>query len=181
MENMDFGSGASQILQYIPTVEDQPSEPPVDRMDPVGTRRGTDELRVPPPEKNSTQLEMDFSTPISEVMPAAAFDAGGVDSATYNSPTTQRVTGVSPGMIGAPPSKSESKNPLGLTDEQFQAAIAGLAAVVAFSKPVQDKLADTIPKFLSEAGNLSTTGMAVTAILAAVIFYFALKLLKNQK
>jgi hypothetical protein len=84
-------------------------------------------------------------------------------------------------MIGAPPSKSESKNPLGLTDEQFQAAIAGLAAVAAFSKPVQEKLADMIPKFLSEAGELSTTGMAVTAILAAVIFYFALKLLKNQK
>lgn len=180
MENMDFNN-SSQILQYIPTIEEQPSEPPIDRMDPVGTRRGTDELRVPPPpEKNSAQLEMDFSTPISEVMPSAAFDSG-VDSATYNSPTTQRVTGVSPGMIGAPPSKSESKNPLGLTDEQFQAAIAGLAAVAAFSKPVQDKLADMIPKFLSEAGELSTTGMAVTAILAAVIFYFALKLLKNQK
>jgi hypothetical protein len=38
-----------------------------------------------------------------------------------------------------------------------------------------------IPKFLSEAGELSSTGMAVTAILAAIIFYFALKLLKNQK
>jgi hypothetical protein len=112
-------------------------------------------------------------------MPSAAFDS--VDSATYNSPTTQRVTGVSPGMIGAPPAKSESKNPLGLSDEQFQAAIAGLAAVISFSKPVQDKLADMVPKFLSEAGELSSTGMAVTAILAAIIFYFALKLLKNQK
>ena len=179
MENMDF-SGNTQILQYIPTIEEQPSEPPIDRMEPVGTRRGTDELRVPHPEKNSAQLEMDFSTPISEVMPSAAFDSG-IDSATYNSPTTQRVTGVSPGMIGAPPSKSESKNPLGLTDEQFQAAIAGLAAVAAFSKPVQEKMADMIPKFLGESGDLSSTGMAVTAILAAVIFYFALKLLKNQK
>jgi len=179
MENMDF-SGNTQILQYIPTIEEQPSEPPIDRMDPVGTRRGTDDLRVPHPEKNSAQLEMDFSTPISEVMPSAAFDSG-IDSAAYNSPTTQRVTGVSPGMIGAPPSKSESKNPLGLTDEQFQAAIAGLAAVAAFSKPVQEKLADMIPKFLGESGDLSSTGMAITAILAAVIFYFALKLLKNQK
>ena len=86
MENMDF-NGSSQILQYIPTIEEGPSEPPTDRVDAVGTRRGPEELRVPPPEKNSTQLEMDFSTPISEVMPAAAFD-NGVDSATYNSPTT---------------------------------------------------------------------------------------------
>jgi hypothetical protein len=180
MENMDFGSGGSQILQYIPTIEEQPSEPPVDRMEPVGTRRGTDDLRVPHPEKNSAQIEMDFSTPISEVMPSAAFDSG-VDSATYNSPTTQRVTGVSPGMIGGPPTKSDSKNPLGLTDEQFQAAIAGLSAVVAFSKPVQDKLADMIPKFFNEAGNMSSTGMAVSALLAAIVFFFALKLLKNQK
>jgi hypothetical protein len=169
METMDFGSGGQQILQYIPTIED----------DPIATRNGTDELRVPPPEKNSEQIEMDFSTPISEVMPSAAFES--VDAATYNSPTTQRVTGVSPGMIGGPPTKAESKNPLGLTDEQFQAAIAGLAAVIAFSKPVQDKLADMIPKFLTEAGNMSTTGMAVTALLTAIVFYFALKLLKNQK
>lgn len=169
METMDFGSGGQQILQYIPTIED----------DPIATRNGTDELRVPPPEKNSEQIEMDFSTPISEVMPSAAFES--VDAATYNSPTTQRVTGVSPGMIGGPPTKTESKNPLGLTDEQFQAAIAGLAAVIAFSKPVQDKLADTIPKFLTDAGNMSTTGMAVTALLTAIVFYFALKLLKNQK
>lgn len=178
METMDFGSSGTQILQYIPTIEEEPPVP-MDRIDTVGTRHGTDELRVPPPEKNSEQIEMDFSTPISEVMPSAAFES--VDAATYNSPTTQRVTGVSPGMIGAPPTKTEIKNPLGLTDEQFQAAIAGLAAVIAFSKPVQDKLADMIPKFLTEAGNMSTTGMAVTALLAAVVFYFALKLLKNSR
>jgi len=181
METMEFGSNSSQILKYIPTVEDVPeNEPPVDRMDSVSTRRGTEDLRVPHPEKNSEQIEMDFSTPISEVMPAAAFDSG-VDAATYNSPTTQRVTGVSPGMIGGPPTKTDTKNPLGLTDEQFQAAIAGLAAIVAFSKPVQEKLADMVPKFLTDSGNVSTTGMAITALLTAVVFYFALKLLKNQK
>lgn len=126
---------------------------------------------------------MDFSTPISDVMSADAFDGGGVDSAAYSSPTTHRVTGVSPGMIGAPEKSERSggKNPLGLTDEQFQAVITGLSAVIAFSKPVQEKLADMIPKFLNEAGNMSSTGMAVSAVLAAVVFYFALQLLKNQK
>jgi hypothetical protein len=58
--------------------------------------------------------------------------------------------------------------------------VAGLAAVLAFSKPVQDKLADMVPKFLSEAGDMTPTGMAVSALLAAVLFYFALKFLKNQ-
>ena len=126
---------------------------------------------------------MDFSTPLSDVMPTASFDQddsapGGVNSATYVSPTTKRVTDISPGMIGASPSK-KSGNPLGLTDEQFQAAVAGVAAVIAFSKPVQDKLAEIIPKFMTEAGSLSTTGMAVSAVIAAVLFFFALKFLKQ--
>jgi hypothetical protein len=82
-------------------------------------------------------------------------------------------------MIGASPSK-KTGNPLGLTDDQFQAAVAGIAAVLAFSKPVQEKLADMIPKFLSEAGDMTATGMGVSALLAAVIFYFAFKVLKNQ-
>jgi hypothetical protein len=195
MENMDFGSGGSTMIQYIPTVDDLPPQQPAlerqmgsnTRPDPVG--RG----EVPPAgpgavplfqdEKTSDQNNnmMDFSSSIADVMPSASFEdsPGGVNSATYTSPTTQRVTAVSPGMIGAPPSK-KSGNPLGLTDEQFQAAVAGIAALLAFSKPVQDKLADSIPKFMTEAGEMSTTGMAVTALIVAALYYFALKFLKNQ-
>ena len=199
MENMDFGSGGSTMIQYLPTVDDLPPpapEPIMDRQ--MGVQTRADAIRpgeVPPAgpgasmfmEKTSeasNNTMMDFSTPISDVMPSASFDMddsapGGVNSAAYVSPTSNRVTAVSPGMIGAAPSK-KTGNPLGLTDEQFQAAVAGLVALAAFSKPVQDKLADTIPKFMSEAGELSTTGMAVSALLAAVLFYFALKFLKNQ-
>jgi len=199
MENMDFGSGGSTMIQYIPTVDDlPPQQQTLDRQmgsntrsEPVG--RG----EVPPAgpgaiplfqdEKTSDQNNnmMDFSSSIADVMPSASFDdegdraPGGVNSSTYVSPTSNRVTAVSPGMIGASPSK-KSGNPLGLTDEQFQAAVAGLVALAAFSKPVQDKLADTIPKFMSEAGEMSTTGMAVTAMLVAVLYFFALKFLKNQ-
>jgi len=164
MENLDM-SGTSDILQYIPTVQ-------------------IEEV-VHSPEKNSDSiLEMDFSTPISDVMPSAAFDpmpdSSGGGAATYNSPTTQRVTGVAAGMIGASSSKDQAY-PLGLTFEQFSAAIAGLASLAAFSSPVQEKLAEMIPKFLSDAGQLTTTGMAITAMLVAVIFFFAMRFLKNQK
>ena len=199
MENMDFGSGGSTMIQYIPTVDDLPPpapEPIMDRQMGIQTRADTIRPGEIPPagpgavmfnEKTSVannNTMMDFSTPISDVMPSASFDVddsapGGVNSAAYTSPTTNRVTAVSPGMIGAAPSK-KSGNPLGLTDDQFQAAVAGLAAVLAFSKPVQDKLADMVPKFLSEAGDMTPTGMAVSALLAAVLFYFALKFLKNQ-
>jgi hypothetical protein len=33
---------------------------------------------------------------------------------------------------------------------------------------------------MSEAGELSTTGMAITALLVAALYFFALKFLKNQ-
>ena len=77
-------------------------------------------------------------------------------------------------------SKKDSKNLFGLTDEQFTAAIAGLAAVIAFSKPVQGKLSSTVPKFLGEGGDLSLTGMVVSALVAAVVFYFAKQFLTDK-
>jgi hypothetical protein len=77
-------------------------------------------------------------------------------------------------------SSRSSKNPFGLTDEQFQALLAGVASVIAFSKPVQGKLSTMVPKFLGESGEVSTTGLAVTALLAAIIFYFAKQFLKDR-
>jgi hypothetical protein len=51
---------------------------------------------------------------------------------------------------------------------------------VAFSKPVQEKLSTMVPKFLSESGDMSTTGMVVTALVAAIVFYFARQFIDKQ-
>jgi hypothetical protein len=67
----------------------------------------------------------------------------------------------------------ESKNPLNLTDDQLVALIAGAAAALAVSKPVQDKLVTSVPKFLNEQGTRSMVGLASTGLVAAVVFYFA--------
>jgi hypothetical protein len=37
-----------------------------------------------------------------------------------------------------------------------------------------------VPKFLGENGEMSMTGMAVTALIAAVIFYFARQFLGDK-
>jgi hypothetical protein len=42
-------------------------------------------------------------------------------------------------------------------------------------------LADFIPKFMSDAGDLSATGMLATAFFAAVVFYVVTKFMKPQK
>lgn len=120
---------------------------------------------------------MDFSTPISDVVPSADFDMGG--GGPYKNPQNNRVAALSLDNASAGPvSSSSSKNPFGLTDDQLNAALAGIAAVAAFSKPVQNKLADLIPKFMSDAGDLSATGMLATAFIAAVIFFIVHKFAK---
>jgi len=132
-------------------------------------------LRNEAPEKNLDESQMaEFSSSIDEVMPGPG---QMIQDEVQGSPYEQ-----------APPQKqkkaagggSSSKNPFGLTDEQYYAALAGVAAVIAFSKPVQGKLSTMVPKFLGDSGDLSMTGMAVSALIAAVIFYFARQLLNDR-
>ena len=70
----------------------------------------------------------------------------------------------------APP-QPEKKNPLNLTDEQLTALVVAVCAAAAVSKPIQDRLATSIPKFLNEQGGRSVVGLAATGVVAAVIFY----------
>lgn len=116
----------------------------------------------------------EFSSAIDEVMPGPGqMMQDEVQGSPYEQAPPQK----------QPKSKNtsgSSKNPFGLTDEQYYAALAGVAAVIAFSKPVQNKLSTTIPKFMSEQGGLSLTGMAVSALVAAIIFYFARQFLTER-
>jgi hypothetical protein len=41
------------------------------------------------------------------------------------------------------------------------------------SKPIQDRLATSIPKFLNEQGGRSMVGLATTGAIAAIIFFVA--------
>ena len=129
-----------------------------------------------PPEKNmSTNKDTMDSTPINDVMmmepPALTEDP--------------RVQGVMPQMVTAQPQAAypspnktkeeapESKNPLNLTDDQLTALIVAACTAIAVSKPIQDRLATSIPKFLNEQGGRSMVGLATTGAVAAIIFFFA--------
>jgi len=79
-------------------------------------------------------------------------------------------------MVSAPAAKEVSAkkaNPMNLTDEQMQALIVAVCTAAAISKPVQEKLAGTVPKFLNAQGNRSMVGLASTGLVAALLFYFA--------
>jgi hypothetical protein len=78
------------------------------------------------------------------------------------------------GAYAAPQApQPEKKNPLNLTDEQLTALVVAACAAVAVSKPVQDRLATSIPKFLNEQGGRSMVGLAATGAVAAIVFYIA--------
>ena len=125
------------------------------------------------PEKNMSEHKdtMD-STPIADIMgqpqealepPMMAMDPRMMQQAT-------------PQMVSAPATKeapTAKANPMNLTDEQMQALVVAACTAIAISKPVQEKLASTVPKFLNAQGNRSMVGLASTGLVAAVLFYFA--------
>ena len=123
------------------------------------------------PEKNVSQSKetMD-STPINDIM---------MDPPQMTE--EPRMQGMMPQMTAPQPQgmhaangqaeKPESKNPLNLTDEQMAAALVAACTALAVSKPIQDKLATSIPKFLNEQGGRSMVGLATTGVVAGLAFY----------
>jgi len=73
---------------------------------------------------------------------------------------------------------TKKANPLNLTDEQMMALVVAACTAAAISKPVQEKLAGTVPKFLNAQGNRSLVGLATTGLVAGILFYFAHKYVK---
>lgn len=141
----------------------------------------------PPPthlirdEKNISQhKETMDSTPISDIM----IDNGAGEMGMMEPPVMNmqpRTQGVMPQMVAAQPqgayqqptnNNTENKNPFNLTDDQMTALLVAACAAVAVSKPVQDKLVTSVPKFLNEQGSRSMVGLASTGLVAAAVFYF---------
>ena len=109
-------------------------------------------------EKNNIDQiqEMEFSTPISEVL--------DVPSPMMSEP---------PAPASAQKKTVEkSAYPFNLKKPQMEALVAGVAGVIGFSDFVQLKLIDMIPQAMNDSGKLTITGYIITIVVIAVIFYF---------
>ena len=123
------------------------------------------------PEKNVRQSKetMD-STPINDIMMEPQMMAEDPRVAPQMPMAQhQMVPSPAPHKVEVP----ESKNPLNLTDDQLISLIVAVATGIAVSKPIQDRLATSIPKFLNEQGGRSMIGLASTGAIAAIIFFIA--------
>jgi len=169
METMSFNGPSSMTsISYTPTVDGAPVEKPDPKAKiPEGL------LEFNPEENKVDESQMaDFATPISDLVtpgPGQMMQNEMMGS-PMGGPADKPVRG---GDIPQPRSGGKS-NPLGLTDEQYTAVIAGIVAIGVFSKPVQEKLIEMIPSMIKDGtDDLSTTGMIVLAALVALVFYFA--------
>jgi len=143
MESFD-ASGSTDITSVIPTglLEDPPNNG----------------------EKNIGQNQMaEFSTALDDVVPPGP---------------SMQMQDMAFGSVAGPPQTQQQqqtqqsagrKIPFGMTPEQYMALLAGLAAVVATSKPIQEKVAQFMPNLVEG----SVSAMAVTAALAALVFFLA--------
>lgn len=126
------------------------------------------------PKKDVGQSQMaDFGTSIEELMP-------GPGQMMQNEVMGNPQQAPSQAQDDSPKKAKKGTAPFGLTDDQFTALLAGVAAIVAFSKPVQGKLTTMVPKFIGENGDVSMMGLALTGLIAAIIFYFAKNYSKNN-
>jgi hypothetical protein len=120
-----------------------------------------------PPEKNVGESQMaEFSTSLDEIVPPGGqmqmqnMVMGQVPPPS--APIQQQQAPVQHGKI-----------PFNMSPEQYMAALAGLAAVVAGSKQVQERIGSFFPNI--EEGSM--TAMLITALVAALVFYAAQKFL----
>jgi hypothetical protein len=108
--------------------------------------------------------DMEFSTPLDQVMDQSHMNM-------MMPPVGEASGGVNFMHANAAAGTQKSQYPMNLKQNQVEALLAGVAAVIGFSSAVQEKLADTIPQFLSESGKISLTGNIILLLIVAAVFF----------
>ena len=124
-------------------------------------------------EKNVHNIEMD-STPLSELMSGPeVFDTipSSQDPRMMQMPSPQQPKQILEPSKPKAKTASKTQYPFNLNEEQMDALIAGVSAILAFSVSAQDKLANVLPSAFDEAGTRTTMGIIVSGIIAAIAYY----------
>ena len=176
--NLSDSSGDSSMTPLFPSAKQNNKKPQEESTNLVYQPNVS-----PGPEKNIAKPKGMDSTPLSDIMmPGEDYlgpAGGGADPRFMMAPQPSYVQQQMPqpqgqgfGQQQQQKPAAQSKNPMNLTDEQVEALLAGVVALVVSSGFTQGRLSTMIPKFLDETGKQSTIGMLITALLAALLFYF---------
>lgn len=173
----DTGGDMTPLFSTVPVQSSPPASTQPPKMD-FSYKPNVTFPQQNVPEKNISKPKGMDSTPISDIMPGEDMlgPAGGGPDPRFmmaQQPMySQQQQPIPQGYQQQQQPAVSSKNPMNLTDEQVEALLAGVVALLAFSGFAQEKLSTMIPKFLNESGKQSTIGMLVTVLLAAALFYF---------
>ena len=179
IDTLNLGSnGDGMVSLGNPYIPPPPvNDPPKMTMDNEDRRRNM--LSVNDVEKNidNKQIKMD-STPISDLVDSYSSVGMMEPPAPSADPRMQSLmmTAPQPPSNTAPQQEqkepvAQNKNPFNLTDDQMEALLVGICAAIAISKPVQEKLATSVPRFMNDMGGRSGVGLAATGLVAAIAYY----------
>lgn len=157
----------------------------IDGMVPIDNSR-SNAFVAEDPKKNVSDSKDDMdSTPISDVMmqsqeqsfdsPLMGADPRAVQMAHQHVMMAPQPAQAATAVKESANSDKKKKNPFDLTDEQLDALIVIVATGISISKPIQEKLASSVPRFLNAQGNRSLVGLGSTGVVAAIVFYVTRK------
>jgi hypothetical protein len=150
--------GKILMVELVGINHDESSAPPAPPVpDPRMVNKKNEESKV----------DMEFSTPLQDVMGAEFDDEIIQDQAPQRESYMRRpeVAKEAKPVEKVATADVSSKNPFGLTDDQMQAGVAGIAAVVAFSPQVQEKVQQFLPQVSG-----TPMGSVLMVLVAAIIF-----------
>jgi hypothetical protein len=192
IETLDFTSGTNKNMVSL---DNNPTAPPPQPGHQKDTQANYEEQRENVQENNIDKEQMmELSTPLNEVMEMQT-DPNQMQMMQQQSVQPQQQmfpAGPDPGMFqqqpqqqdddggeqqARRPKKSKSKNIGNLTDEQMDALLVGVAAGIAFSPQLQEKLVQFVPSFFNEAGVRTLGGTVATGVMAGGLFLLAKRLL----
>ena len=190
IETLDFAGGTNNNMVSLVDKPTAPVPQPGNKKD---TQENYDVQRQNVQENNIDKEQMmELSTPLNEVMDMQT-DPNQMQMMQQQSvqPQQQMFPPVpDPGMFQQAPQeqqgggevvvqqpKKKKKNIGNLTDEQLDALLVGMAASIAFSPQIQEKLMQTVPSLFNDAGLRTIGGTVATGVLAGGIFYMGKRLL----
>ena len=195
IETLDFASSGNSNMVSLENPENKnPVAPPPQPGHNDNANSGYDMQREKTQDNNIDKEQMmELSTPLNEVMDIQADpmqQQAQMQMMQQQSMQPQQQmfpAGPDPSMYQQEPQqqqqqqeeqKAPKKANIGnLTDEQLDALLVGLAAAVAFSPQLQEKMVQLVPSLFNEAGMRTMGGTVATGVVAGGLFLLAKRVL----
>lgn len=168
IETLDFTNGDDGMVDL----------PKTDRVSRGETYEAEREVSDNKNNIDDNQSEMDFATPLSEVMgePEQPQQMMMMQAPSANTMMAPQA----PPQVAPQQKAKGTSNPGNLTDEQLDALLVSAAAMLAFSTPVREKMLQFTPQLFTEGGARTLAGGIATGIFAGSVFYGVKKFVLNK-